>query len=62
MGNYVTATPGELRDRGHFGCVLPTPFPATVDDVSDAIIYLASDLSRAVRATQLTVDRGAAQV
>ena len=24
MGNYVTATPGELRDRGHLGTDLVT--------------------------------------
>jgi NAD(P)-dependent dehydrogenase (short-subunit alcohol dehydrogenase family) len=45
-----------------FGCVLSTPFPAAVDDISDAVIYLASDLSRAVTATQLTVDLGATKV
>jgi enoyl-[acyl-carrier-protein] reductase (NADH) len=42
--------------------VLSTPFPAHVDDISDAVIYLASDLSRAVTATQLTVDMGATKV
>jgi len=35
---------------------------ASVDDISDAVIYLASDLSRAVTATQLTVDMGATKV
>jgi NAD(P)-dependent dehydrogenase (short-subunit alcohol dehydrogenase family) len=44
-----------------FGCVLPL-MPAHVDDISDAVIYLASDLSRAVTATQLTVDMGATKV
>ena len=43
-------------------CMLSDPFPATVDDISDAVIYLASDLSRAVTATQLTVDLGATKV
>jgi enoyl-[acyl-carrier-protein] reductase (NADH) len=45
-----------------FGCVLPAPFPPTVDDISDAVIYLASDLSRAVTAAQLTVDMGATKI
>jgi SDR family mycofactocin-dependent oxidoreductase len=45
-----------------FGSVLPTMMPAQVDDISDAVIYLASDLSRAVTATQLTVDMGATKV
>jgi SDR family mycofactocin-dependent oxidoreductase len=55
----LTAHPNYLMS---FGCVLSTPFPAHVDDVSDAVIYLASDLSRAVTATQLTVDMGATKV
>ena len=54
-----TAHPNYLRS---FGIVLPTRFPAHVDDISDAVIYLASDLSRAVTATQLTVDMGATKV
>jgi enoyl-[acyl-carrier-protein] reductase (NADH) len=55
----LTAHPNYLMS---FGCVLSTPFPASVDDISDAVIYLASDLSRAVTATQLTVDMGATKV
>jgi NAD(P)-dependent dehydrogenase (short-subunit alcohol dehydrogenase family) len=55
----LTAHPNYLMS---FGTVLPTPFPAHVDDISDAVIYLASDLSRAVTATQLTVDMGATKV
>jgi SDR family mycofactocin-dependent oxidoreductase len=55
----LTAHPNYLMS---FGCVLPAPFPASVDDISDAVIYLASDLSRAVTATQLTVDMGATKV
>ena len=50
--NYVTS----------FGMVLTSLFPAHLDDISDAVIYLASDLSRAVTATQLTVDMGATKV
>ena len=45
-----------------FGSVLPALMPAQADDISDAVIYLASDLSRAVTATQLTVDMGATKV
>jgi len=59
VAEMLTAHPNFLVS---FGCVLPTPFPATVDDISDAVIYLASDLSRAVTATQLTVDMGATKV
>jgi SDR family mycofactocin-dependent oxidoreductase len=55
----LTAHPNYLMS---FGCALPTPFPAHVDDISDAVIYLASDMSRAVTATQLTVDMGATNV
>jgi SDR family mycofactocin-dependent oxidoreductase len=55
----LTAHPNYLVS---FGCVLSAPFPASVDDISDAVIYLASDLSRAVTATQLTVDMGATKV
>jgi enoyl-[acyl-carrier-protein] reductase (NADH) len=33
-----------------------------VDHISDAVFYLASDLSRAVTATQLTVDICATKV
>ncbi|MGZ8747517.1 MAG: SDR family oxidoreductase, partial [Mycobacterium sp.] len=35
---------------------------AESDDISDAVVYLASDLSRAVTGTQLTVDMGATKV
>jgi SDR family mycofactocin-dependent oxidoreductase len=59
VATMLTEHPSYLMS---FGCVLPTPFPASVDDISDAVIYLASDLSRAVTATQLTVDMGATKV
>jgi NAD(P)-dependent dehydrogenase (short-subunit alcohol dehydrogenase family) len=55
----LTAHPNYIMS---FGSVLPTLMPAHVDDISDAVIYLASDLSRAVTATQLTVDMGATKV
>ena len=41
------------------GTVLPALAVAEHDDVSNAVVYLASDLSRAVTGTQLTVDMGA---
>jgi SDR family mycofactocin-dependent oxidoreductase len=59
VAEVLTAHPSYVMS---FGCVLPAPFPAQVDDISDAVIYLASDLSRAVTATQLTVDMGATKV
>ncbi len=59
VGTLLTDHPTYLMP---FGCMLSDPFPATVDDISDAVIYLASDLSRAVTATQLTVDMGATKV
>lgn len=45
-----------------FGSVLPAVGMAEPDDISDAVVYLASDLSRAVTGTQLTVDMGATKV
>ncbi len=59
VGKTLTAHPNYLTS---FGMALPAVFPAHVDDISDAVIYLASDLSRAVTATQLTVDMGATKV
>jgi len=55
----LTAHPGYLMS---FGSVLPSLPTAELDDISDAVIYLASDLSRAVTGTQLTVDMGATKV
>ena len=55
----LTAHPNYLMS---FGAVLPTLVTAEADDISDAVIYLASDLSRAVTGTQLTVDMGATKV
>jgi len=45
-----------------FGSLLPTMPLAEPGDISDAVVYLASDLSRAVTGTQLTVDMGATKV
>jgi SDR family mycofactocin-dependent oxidoreductase len=55
----LTAHPNYLMS---FGSVLPRLPIADSDDISDAVIYLASDLSRAVTGTQLTVDMGATKV
>lgn len=45
-----------------FGSALPAVPVADVDDISDGVVYLASDLSRAVTGTQLTIDMGATKV
>ncbi|HMC38047.1 MAG TPA: mycofactocin-coupled SDR family oxidoreductase [Acidimicrobiales bacterium] len=42
-----------------FGSVLPEPRLATPDDIADAVIYLAGDVSRCVTGAQLRVDMGA---
>jgi SDR family mycofactocin-dependent oxidoreductase len=55
----LTAHPSYLMS---FGSVLPSVPTAESDDISDAVIYLASDMSRAVTGTQLTVDMGATKV
>ena len=45
-----------------FGSALPIIPLADPDDISDAVVWLASDLSRMVTGTQLTVDMGATKV
>ncbi|MGV0793285.1 mycofactocin-coupled SDR family oxidoreductase [Mycolicibacterium sp. XJ1819] len=45
-----------------FGSVLPPWAMADPNDISDAVVWLASDLSRTVTGTQLTVDMGATKV
>jgi SDR family mycofactocin-dependent oxidoreductase len=55
----LTAHPNYLMS---FGSVLPSLPTADCNDVSDAVVWLASDLSRAVTGTQLTVDMGATKV
>ncbi|QRY42720.1 mycofactocin-coupled SDR family oxidoreductase [Mycolicibacterium boenickei] len=55
----LTAHPNYLMS---FGAVLPSLPTADSNDISDAVVYLASDLSRAVTGTQLTVDMGATKV
>jgi SDR family mycofactocin-dependent oxidoreductase len=45
-----------------FGCALPSIGFADPDDISDAVVWLASDLSRTVTGTQLTLDMGATKV
>jgi len=55
----LTAHPNYVMS---FGSVLPAIGLAEPNDISDAVVYLASDLSRAVTGTQLTVDMGATKV
>ena len=55
----LTAHPSYIMS---FGCVMPSLPIADPNDISDAVIYLASDMSRAVTGTQLTVDMGATKV
>jgi NAD(P)-dependent dehydrogenase (short-subunit alcohol dehydrogenase family) len=45
-----------------FGSALPSIVLAEPGDISDAVIWLASDLSRSVTGTQLTLDMGATKV
>ena len=45
-----------------FASLLPAMPLAEPGDISDAVVYLASELSRAVTGTQLTVDMGATKV
>ncbi|MBJ7336394.1 mycofactocin-coupled SDR family oxidoreductase [Mycolicibacterium sp.] len=45
-----------------FASALPGLPLAEPDDISDGVVYLASDLSRAVTGTQLTIDMGATKV
>lgn len=45
-----------------FGSVLPPWAMADPNDISDAVLWLASDLARTVTGTQLTVDMGATKV
>jgi hypothetical protein len=45
-----------------FASALPGLALAEPDDISDGVVYLASDLSRAVTGTQLTIDMGATKV
>jgi SDR family mycofactocin-dependent oxidoreductase len=45
-----------------FGSVLPSIVMADPNDISDAVVWLASDLSRTVTGTQLTLDMGATKV
>lgn len=45
-----------------FGSLLPGLPIAESDDISDGVLWLASDMSRAVTGTQLTLDMGATKV
>ncbi|TPG36467.1 mycofactocin-coupled SDR family oxidoreductase [Mycolicibacterium hodleri] len=45
-----------------YASALPSLALAEPNDISDGVVYLASDLSRAVTGTQLTIDMGATKV
>lgn len=55
-----------FTDHPHYGTSFASALPGLIlaepDDISDGVIYLASDLSRAVTGTQLTIDMGATKV
>jgi SDR family mycofactocin-dependent oxidoreductase len=55
----LTAHPNFLVS---FGSALPQLAAAEPDDISNAVLWLASDLSRPVTGTQLTLDMGATTV
>lgn len=54
---YPPATEADLKET-----VLPPYAVAEPDDISDAVLWLASDLARTVTGTQLTVNMGATKV
>ena len=47
---------------GSFGSILSDPVLASPEDISDAVVWLASDASRRVTGVQLPVDMGATTV
>lgn len=55
-----------MAEHPHFGASFASALPglpmAQPDDISDGVVYLASDLSRAVTGTQLTIDMGATKI
>lgn len=50
------------RYEAAFASLLPGIPIATPDDITDGVIWLASDLSRTVTGTQLTLDMGATKI
>jgi hypothetical protein len=63
----VDAELGPILERfpsylGSFGSIMTDPPIAECSDISDAVLFLASDQSKFVTATQLTVDLGATKV
>jgi SDR family mycofactocin-dependent oxidoreductase len=59
LGTMLTEHPAYAMS---YGSVLPQLPLADPDDISDAVVWLASDLSRTVTGTQLTLDMGATKV
>jgi NAD(P)-dependent dehydrogenase (short-subunit alcohol dehydrogenase family) len=52
----IGATPEQLARS--FECYIPMVTPPPVDDLGDAVLFLASDLSRSITGTTLHVDGG----
>ena len=59
VGEILGAHPDYAKS---FGSILPSPQIADPSDISDAVVYLASDMSRCVTGIQLPVDMGATTV
>ena len=59
VGTVLAAYPHYANS---FGSILPIPMVAEPSDISDAVVYLASDMSRCVTGIQLPVDMGATTV
>ncbi|WP_059020181.1 mycofactocin-coupled SDR family oxidoreductase [Mycobacterium sp. M26] len=59
MQEFLGAHPNYLVSFGNILTGIPL---ADSDDISDAVVWLASDLSRTVTGTQLTLDMGATKV
>jgi NAD(P)-dependent dehydrogenase (short-subunit alcohol dehydrogenase family) len=59
VGLVLGAHPDYIKS---FGSILSSPQPAEPNDISDAVIYLASNMSRCVTGIQLPVDMGATTV
>lgn len=56
---FISANPSYANS---FGSILPDPMVSQPEDISNAVVWLASDLSRCVTGIQLPVDMGATSV
>jgi len=59
LGRHLQAHP---TYQASFGSILPEPAIAEPSDISDAVVFLASDASRCITGVQLPVDMGATTV